>query len=226
MNRAASTRHVRSSAGALALAAAFIVLGVPSVPRASPPAACCSDPAHFPYQPLPARGSIDFRIDTHGPEFEFQTGVSTFHAFALPAAERPYLIELRSFVDGGPDPRAARVFYPIVAVLTDDFVVSRLTDLEHLRYDLPLFELTTAPAYRVVLPFDPANHRERYLVVFTAAQLVGKRELPPIANPETAAEVAKIAFLGATSHGRLRITVRDEELPPVAPALTEPAPAH
>jgi hypothetical protein len=33
------------------------------------------------------------------------------------------------------------VFYPVVAVLTDDFLVSRSTELELLRFDLPTQEV-------------------------------------------------------------------------------------
>ena len=215
----------RLGLGALALVAAFLA-AVPAA-RSVAATACCADPSKFHYEPLPAEGSVDLLISPSSPTFEFQSGPSAYRAFALPAATHPYLVEVRSFLAGGSDPERARVFYPVVAVLTDDFLVSRSTDLEALRFDLPLFEQTSTPAYRLVLAIDPGNARERYIVVFTPAHLGDGRALPPISSPETAAEAAKVAFLGASRYGRLRITLRPGEpappagVPPPAPLPTE-----
>jgi hypothetical protein len=193
------------------LALAALIAAGPAALSAAPPAQD-TDPAHFRYEPLPADGAVDFAIDKASPTFEFQSGPSAFRAFALPSPARPYVVEVRSFVQGGPDPRRARVLYPVVAVLTDDFLVSRSTDLELLRFDLPLLEHTTAPAYRVTLPVDPSATHERYLVVFTPARLATGRALPPITNPDSAAEAARFAFLGASPYGKLRITLRPGEM--------------
>ena len=187
---------------------------------------CCADPARFHYDVLPPQGSVDLVINSSSPTFEFQSGPSAFRAFALPPASRPYYIEVRSFISGGSNPDRARVFYPVVAVLTDDFLVSRSTDLESLHFDLPLFEKTTDPAYRLVLPIDPSNPHERYIVVFTPAHLNEGRTLPLITTPENAAEAAKIAYLGAAQYGRLRITLRPGEADPAAPAAPADAAAH
>jgi hypothetical protein len=186
-------------------------------PGAAPAA---SDPAQFRYEALPADGALDFSIDAASPTFEFQTGKSAYRAFRLPDGG-PFYVDVRSFLEGPPHPARAHVFYPVVAVLTDDFLVSRSTELELLRFDLPTQEGTTAPAYRVSLGVDPGHTRERYLVVFTPAQLVAGRQLPPIATPEGAAEAAHVAFLGATMQGRLRISVRHSE-----PAAAAPLPAE
>jgi hypothetical protein len=212
----------------LALAA---LLAAASTAHAAAPAACCSDPSRFKFEPLPTQGSVDLVINASSPTFEFQSGPSAYRAFALPASTQPYVVEVRSFMSGGSDPQRARVFYPVVAVLTDDFLVSRSTDLEALRFDLPLFEQTSAPAYRLVLGIDPSNPHERYLVVFTPAHLGEGRTLPPISGPESAADAAKVAFLGASPYGRLRITLRSGEGPPplAAPppaAIPAEAPAH
>ncbi|HXQ30641.1 MAG TPA: hypothetical protein VN790_01575 [Steroidobacteraceae bacterium] len=214
---------VTALARGLALAA-LLAAGSPAL-SAAPPAPD-ADPAHFRYQPLPAEGAVDFVIDASSPTFEFQSGPSAFRAFALPPQTHPYVVEVRSFLEGGPDPRRARVLYPVVAVLTDDFLVSRSTDLEFLRFDLPLFEHTTAPAYRVTLPIDPSATRERYLVVFTPARLAAGRSLPPITNPDSAAEAARFAFLGASPYGKLRITLRAGEARTAAsqPAAEPPGP--
>jgi len=185
---------------------------------ATGPGTAPADPAEFRYEPLPAAGEVDFAIDAQSPTFEFQSGVSPYRAFRLPAGAGPYYVDVRSFLDGPADPARARVFYPVIAVLTDDFLVSRSTELEQLRFDLPMLEQTIAPAYHVTLGVDPEHTRERYLIVFTPAQLATGRQLPPISTPESAAEAARVAFLGAAPHGRLRISVRRGELGPQVPA--------
>jgi hypothetical protein len=180
-------------------------------------APCCEDPSRFAFQPLPDRGSVDFAIDRASPLFEFQSGKSFFRAFRLPTTGSPYTLELRSFLEDPDSPRTARVFFPVMAILTDDFLVSRATDLDALRFDLPMLERTAAPAYRVQLPVDPANTRERYLVVFTPAQLLAARGVQ-VTTPETAAQAARSAYLGASAFGRLQITLR-----PSPTAATEDA---
>jgi hypothetical protein len=193
-----------------------------AVAGAPPP--CCTDPSAFPYEPLPTEGSVDFVIDRHSPTFEFQSGPSRFRAFTLPQTDRGYLLEVRSFLDEPNDPRRARVFYPVIAILTDDFLVSRTSELESLSYDLPVLERSLAPAYRVTLPLGPGNGRERYVVVFTPAKLATLRALPPISTPESAAEAARVAYLGAVGFGHLRITLRAGGPAPLAPPLEAPPP--
>lgn len=168
---------------------------------------CCEDPSRFAYAKLPSEGSLDFTIDRESPVFEFQSGRSFFRAFRLPVLGRPYTLELRSYVDDAKSTRDARVFYPVVAILTDDFLVSRATDLEFLRFDLPVFEQASEPAYRLTLPLDPANTRERYLVVFTPTPLLQPKPLE-IATPEAASQAAREAYLGASAFGRFRVTLR------------------
>jgi len=206
-------RHTRVALiASLGLAAA--------APAAPPTGSCCSEPSEFHFRPLPASGSIEFDIGRESPVFEFQSGVSHFQAFTLPPRSAPYVLEIESYIRGGPDPQRARVLYPLAAVLTDDFIVARAAGLEQLKATLPILEQTTSPAYRLTIPFDPAVGRERYLVVFTSAQLMAGRTLPPITDPESAAQTAHEAFLGAAPSGRLRITIRGvpgEALPSESP---------
>jgi hypothetical protein len=200
-----------------ALAAALVVVATVLAGTAGgATGVTATDPAAFPFEALPANGAVDFAIDAKSPTFEFHSGVSAFRAFRLPEATGPYYVELRSFVEGPPDPMRARVFYPVVALLSDDFLVSRTSELELLRFDLPVLEAATRPAYRLTLGIDPAHGHERYLVVFTAARLFEGRVLPPISTPESVADAARAAFLGASPHGQLRITVRPggEHAPP------------
>jgi hypothetical protein len=210
--RARRTRLAFAPLVAVAVAALFAA----SAPAgAAPPDAellaagtlCCDDPSRLPFESLPASGDLDFAVDRRSPLFEFQSGRSFFRAFQLPSQGSAYMLELRSFLEEADSPRTARVFFPVMAILTDDFLVSRATDLDALRFDLPVLEQTTAPAYRVQLPVDPMNTRERYVVVFTPAPLVERRDLQ-VTTPESAAQAARGAFLGASAFGRLRLTLR------------------
>ena len=207
--------------GAAAFASGPGTAGTPAAALAT----CCADPAQFQYEPLPVAGAVNVLIDAQGPTFEFQSGRSFFHAFRLPAATRGYTLEVQSFLEPATDPRRSRVFYPVLALLTDDYLVARVTDLDSLSFDLPTLERTSAPAYRLSMPIDPGNAHERYVVVFTPAALLATRTLPPITTPESVAQAARIAFLGAAPTGRLRVTVRPREDAAAAGATDAPPPA-
>ena len=208
-------------ASALMAAAALAAPPSPVPPALAGVKACCTDPAQFRYQPLPASGSVDFDINKQSPAFEFQSGLSHFQAFTLPALTKPYVIEIRSYISNGPDPLRARVLYPVAAILTDDFIVARAAGLEQLRPEIPIMEQATSPAYRLAIPFDPGSSREKYLVVFTPSHLLAEHALPPFNDPDSVAIAAREAFLGASPQGRLRITVRTVvgELPPIESLL-------
>jgi hypothetical protein len=219
-----STRPARRLSAALLVLATFVATAGAVGATRPVPSAAAADPAQFRYETLPADGTLDFAIDAQSPTFEFQTGPSAYRAFRLPDGG-PYYVDVRSFLDGPAHPARARVFYPVVAVLTDDFLVSRSTELELLHFDLPTLEGTVAPAYRISLGVDPGHSRERFLVVFTPAQLLAGRPLPPVTTPDSAAEAARVAFLGASMHGKLRISVRRAEAAPATPPATPPAAA-
>jgi hypothetical protein len=172
-----------------------------------------ADPGEFRYEPLSVDGTLETSIDAATAVFEFKTGRSAFRAFRLPALDRPYLIEVQSLLSGGTDAARGRVFYPVAALLNDDFMVSRQTDLDALRFDLPVFENARAPAYRLSIGVDPAQGKERYLVVFTPAALLSARPADDATTPEEAAKAAHEAFPGAAAGGVLRITVRTDTGP-------------
>ena len=169
---------------------------------------CCKDPAEFEYVALPQGGRIDFDFDHKSPIFEFQNGFSAFRAFRLPVLTGPYLLEVRSYLRGGPDPERAQVVYPMAALLSDDYLVTRSVGLEALSPELPILERTDQPAYRLSIPIDPSRNRERYLVLYTPLELVAAdRPRQPPVTVESAAEGAREAFLGASAEGHLSITV-------------------
>ena len=200
-----------------ALLGLSILLTVPAATQGGAPAAagpyagravCCTDPDQFEYTVLPDHGALEVDIGRTAPVFEFQDGLSAFRAFRLPVMSTPYLIEVRSFVRGGPDPTRARVFYPVAALLTGDHLVTRTVGIETLNAELPILERTTEPAYRLTIGIDPTRGSERYLVLYTpAAALTDRSESLKVDSIDGAAEVARNAYLGASNEGRLRITV-------------------
>jgi len=199
-------RHARSRLAPL-LAAFAVATGAGAADRAP------ADPSEFRYEPLPPQGALEVRIDASAPVFEFKTGPSAFRAFRLPAVDKPYLVEVQSLLSGGTDAARGRVFYPVAALLDDNFMVSRQTDLDALRFDLPVFENARAPGYRLAIGVDPAQAKERYLVIFTPAALLAARAPDEAATPEAAAKAAHEAYPGAAAGGVVRVTVRTDAGP-------------
>ncbi|MBS1200777.1 MAG: transcriptional regulator [Proteobacteria bacterium] len=181
-------------------------------------AACCDDPGAFPWVPLPGSGTVEFVIGSESPAFEFQSGLSRFAAFRLPETQEPFKVQVKSFFDGpsGPD---GSVFYPVLAMMDDAFIVTRVSSLENIRLDQALATPGGKGGLAVVAPFDPGYSRERYLVVFTPAVLLGappaeRREGDVLTSPA-------LEWVGRRNEdvvtpspfGRLRITVAPANLP-------------
>jgi hypothetical protein len=177
----------RSLLKRLSVIASLLVLVAP-VRGAEP----LQDPSQFHYVALPTDGQIDARVDAAGPRFVFKTGASAFAAFRLPDAKGRYIVDVLSFLDPPQDPAKSRVFYPLVALLSDDFFVTRSLESGQWRFDLPMYGRTEAPAYRLVLGVDTAQTPERYLVIYTADAIDGT------------------PLVGASSSGRLRISVHPD----------------
>lgn len=133
---------------------------------------CCDDPAAFHYAELPESGSLDIVIGPASPAFEFQSGRSHFAAFRLPPAIQPYRIRVRSIIDDA-QADAASVFYPVLAMMDDAFIVTRVSGIDNLRLEQALTVPGGQPGLAVTAPFDPAMAKEIYLVVFTPAVLLG-----------------------------------------------------
>lgn len=176
---------------------------------------CCTDPATFPFQPLPAAGHAETRIDRRSPVFEFQSGPSPFAAFELPQAAGPYRLRVKSLFEPA---AAGGVFYPVLAVLDDAFVVLRLTGLDNLRLEPALATPGGESGLAVTLAMDPATERGRYLVVFTPAALLaplpeGRRE-HDLLTPATLTwlESQGDALVPPAARGRLQITVAPQEI--------------
>lgn len=180
--------------------------------------ACCSDPAAFDYTALPDDGVLEVVIGRDSPSFEFQSGLSRFAAFRLPASQAPFKVQVKSFFDspGGPD---ASVFYPVLAMMDDAFIVTRVSSLENLRLDQALAMPGGEGGLAVVAPFDPEGGRERYLVVFTPAVLLGapppeRREGDVLTGPTTEWVGRRDEnIVNPSPFGRLRVTVAPANVP-------------
>ena len=181
-------------------------------------APCCEDPAAFAYAALPGAGTVEFVIGRDSPTFEFQSGASRFAAFRLPDTREPFKVQVKSFFDG---PRApdGNVFYPVLAMMDEAFIVTRVSSLENLRLDQALATPGGEDGLAVVAPFDPGYSRERYLVVFTPAILLGappaeRREGDVLTSP-TLEWIGRRNenIVNPSPFGRLRITVAPASLP-------------
>lgn len=180
--------------------------------------ACCDDPAAFAYTDLPAAGRLEFVIGGGDPAFEFQSGVSRFAAFRLPDTGEAFRVQVKSYIDGeGSGERA--VFYPVLAMMDDAFIVTRVSSLENLRLDTEIATPGGDNGVAVTAPFDPGISRERYLVVFTPAVLLGS---PPAERRE--GDVLTLptldwlqrrgdAIVPPSPFGRLRIVIAPASLP-------------
>jgi Maltose operon periplasmic protein precursor (MalM) len=176
---------------------------------------CCDDPSGFPFVTLPKQGHAEATVDVASPVFDFQSGLSPFAAFELPDGTRPYRVRVKSLFDakgGG----AAGVFYPVVALLDDTYIVVHMTGLESLRLEPALATVSGESGLAVSVGIDPADETGKYLVVFTPAALLG---MPPPGDREgdilTQASLAWMerrgeAALPASPYGRLRVTVAPE----------------
>lgn len=94
---------------------------------------CCSDPTEFQFVDMSLPGQQSLEIGPTSRLFDFHSGRSFFAALRLPEASGSYRVRIKSLLQGKGD--ATRVFYPVVALLNDNFVVTRLSSPSHLRLE-------------------------------------------------------------------------------------------
>jgi maltose operon protein len=180
--------------------------------RATP---CCDDPSGFRFVALPRQGHANAVVDGSSPVFDFQSGISPFVAFELPEQSAPYRVRVKSLFDPKGDDRAG-IFYPVIALLDDTFIVVHITGLESLRLEPALATTNGETGLAVSIGIDPAERRGKYLVVFTPAALLGKP--PPEDREGDMLSLSAVAYmerngesaLPASPYGRLKITVAPE----------------
>src|SRR5687767_9030650 len=184
---------------------------------------CCDDPSGFSYGALPRQGHAQATVDAKSPVFDFQSGLSPFVAFELPDQPSRYRIRVKSVFDskeGGED----GVFYPVVALLDDTYIVVHMTGPESLRLEPALATPGGEPGLAVSIGVDPAEQEGKYLVVFTPAALLGKP--PPPDREGDMLSLSSMAYmerkgesaLPASPYGRLQITIAPDFTLAEAPA--------
>ena len=182
---------------------------------------CCDDPSGFSYGALPRQGYAQANVDAKTPVFDFQSGLSPFVAYELPDQSSRYRIRVKSVFDRKQGAKDG-VFYPVVALLDDTFIVVHMTGPESLRLEPALATPGGEPGLAVSIGVDPEEQKGRYLVVFTPAALLGK---PPPADREgDVLSISSLAYMErrgeaaipASPYGKLLITVAPEA--PVAAA--------
>lgn len=222
--RRMTVRKPRPAAVARAVTLAALLLPVlaPAADPAPPPPApaCCRSTDDFPWRDLPALGQgVDVTIDATSPVFKFHAGPSRFVAFRLPAGDARYRIEVRGLPT--PDPKAPggwRVFYPQAVLLDEGHLVSREAALDNAVLEPIGTELSPEGAYVLYLPVDPAQARERFLVIYTVMPEPGTDVPAPaeaLRNRAAALRAASTWAAGQSDSGRLRIDV--VTLPPTGP---------
>lgn len=180
-------------------------------------AACCDDPAAFDYAVLPGAGTVDIVIGADSPTFDFQSGLSRFAAFRLPDGDGPFRVHVKSFFEGRQAP-AGSVFYPVLAMMDDAFIVTRVSAIANLRLDQALATPGGESGLAVTAPFDQSYSRERYLIVFTPAALLGspppERREGDVLTTQTLEWMQRNddRFVAPSPFGRLRITVAPESV--------------
>ncbi len=216
---------MRISIAVLAAIAALTLAACASQPPQSYPAGtearlatyakatpCCDDPSSFPFGALPKQGYAEATVDALSPVFDFQSGVSPFAAFELPKETTPYRIRVKSLFDPKAGDRTS-VFYPVIALLDDTFIVVHMTGLESLRLEPALATPGGESGLAVSIGIDPAEQKGKYLVVFTPATLLGRP--PPDDREGDVLSLSSLAWmerrgesaLPASPYGRLKITV-------------------
>lgn len=221
---------MKNSSAVLTTIAATALAACASQPTSSYPAStearlatyaqatpCCDDPSGFSFGQLPKQGYADAVVDSKSAVFDFQSGLSPFVAFELPDAATPYRIRVKSLFDRK-DAGKAGVFYPVVALLDDAFIVVHITGLESLRLEPALATVGGESGLAVSLGIDPAEQKGKYLVVFTPAALLGEapesdREgdmlsLSALAYMERRGEAA----IPPSPYGRIRITIAPDQV--------------
>jgi hypothetical protein len=220
---------MQKTIGLLVTAAAMAFAGCVAQPPPSYPATtearlalyaeatpCCDDPSGFPFKGLPPRGFADAIVDLTSPVFDFHSGMSPFVAFELPAQTAPYRIRVKSLFEAGAREDDATVFYPVIALLDETFIVTQMTGLDNLRLEPALATVGGEAGLAVSLVINPAELGGKYLVVFTPAALLGAR--PDNRREGDLLTPASLAWLErrgetaipASPYGRLRITIASE----------------
>ena len=219
---------MRNSNRFLAIGAVLALAGCaassgPSYPAAAPArlatyakaTPCCDDPSGFDFVALPKQGRLDAVIDAKTPVFDFQSGVSPFVAFKLPELGSRYRVRVKSLIDPKADDSSG-IFYPVIALLDETYIVVHMSGLESLRLEPSLATVDGKTGIAVSVGIDPEDQKGKYLVVFTPAAMLG--QLPPEDREGDVLSLSALAWmersgesaLPASPYGRLQVTIAPE----------------
>ncbi|MBM4218933.1 MAG: hypothetical protein FJ171_04710 [Gammaproteobacteria bacterium] len=219
---------MRNPTGVLAVVVSSALAGCAASSGSSYPAAklvrpatyakampCCDDPSGFDFVTLPNQGRVDVVIDARSPVFDFQSGVSPFVAFELPDQAARYRVRVKSLIDPKADDDSA-IFYPVIALLDETYIVVHMSGLESLRLEPSLATIGGRSGLAVSVGIDPAEQNGKYLVVFTPAALLGR--MPPEDREGDVLSLSALAWmehgsdgtLPASPYGRLQVMIAPE----------------
>lgn len=177
---------------------------------------CCDDPSGFQFTALPPRGILEAEVGKASPVFDFHSGKSPFIAFELPKQSAPYRVRIKSEFEAKKGDVDA-IFYPVVALLDDTFIVTHMTGLDNLRLEPALATPGGEAGLSVSIAIDPAEEQGKYLVVFTPAVLLGEppdiRREGDMLTPPTLAWLERRGdtLIPPSPYGHLRITIVPEQ---------------
>lgn len=127
---------------------------------------CCSSFADMRFQSLAEGDKISFQLNAESEAFQFHEGKSFFAAFSLPVGYNEFEVVLKSYYAGD-------VLYPMVTVLNSGHEVTRvIKDPTIRRVDPGLIESGHIGGRFIVT----AKNDERYLIVHTPSDILGKQE--------------------------------------------------
>lgn len=169
----------------IAMALALSLAAGCATPRASVMEAfaaapiCCRTIGEFRFDPLSIGDTVRFDLGAGSPAFAFDTGKSYFRAFELPPAVRSYSVRIQSFMMGD-HINSAYLFFPHVVTLDARFGVVRSLAPEAFELRRASYAETAAETWGLPwklegsVRFDAENRAERYLVVLTTDELLGR----------------------------------------------------
>lgn len=127
---------------------------------------CCASFADMRFQPLGDGGKISFQLNAESEAFQFHEGKSFFAAYRLPVGYNELEVVLKSYYAGD-------VLYPVVTVLNSGHEVTRIIKDPTIRRVEPGLIESGHIGGRFIVT---ANNDERYLIVHTKSDFIGKRE--------------------------------------------------
>ncbi len=135
---------------------------------------CCVALQNMTVEPLQESSLVEFSMEENVEKIGLQTGSSFYKAIRLPDEKIKHYFILRSVVFEDEQTKQRAAVLPVVAILNDDFSLSRLSSLQALSYS-PWNIWDPYDHFYIYIRVDrEANPAERYVLIFTPAALLEK----------------------------------------------------